>query len=101
MGKLETDTDSQDYQYEEIGLDPLRTNGSNGGANAINIEGSSDTKSKSSASPSSTSSSLGRKKWSLHKSNGKVDSTLPNNEGVYRAKEFDAWAGGGGGGKQV
>ena len=27
MGKLETDTDSQDYQYEEIGLDPLRTNG--------------------------------------------------------------------------
>ena len=59
MGKLETDTDSQDYQYEEIGLDPLRSNGTaNGGANIISIEGS-DTKSKSSASPSSTSSSLG------------------------------------------
>ena len=58
MGKLETDTDSLD-QYEEIGLDPLRTNGTaNGGANIISIEGS-DTKSKSSASPSSTSSSLG------------------------------------------
>ena len=32
-----------------------------------------------------------------------MDSTLPNNEGVYRAKEFDTWAGagagGGGGGK--
>ena len=43
---------------------------------------------------------LGRKKWSLHKSNGKVDN-LPN-EGVYRAKEFDttcpgAGPGGGGG----
>ena len=40
---------------------------------------------------------LGRKKWSLHKSNGKGDN-LPN-EGVYRAKEFDTtWAGPGGGG---
>ena len=57
MGKLETDTDSLD-QYEEIGLDPLRTNGTANGANIISIEGS-DTKSKSSASPSSTSSSLG------------------------------------------
>ena len=39
---------------------------------------------------------LGRKKWSLHKSNGKGDN-LPN-EGIYRAKEFDTtWAGPGGG----
>ena len=60
MGKLETDTDSLD-QYEEIGLDPLRTNGTANGANIISIEGS-DTKSKSSASPSSTSSSLGNLK---------------------------------------
>ena len=58
MGKLETDTDSQDLQFEEIALDPLQTNNNTNGANVISIDGS-DTKSKSSASPSSTSSSLG------------------------------------------
>ena len=46
MGKLETDTDSQDLQFEEIGLDPLQTNNNTNGANVISIEGS-DTKSRS------------------------------------------------------
>ena len=54
MGKLETDTDSQDLQFEEITLDPLQTNNNTNGANVISIDGS-DTKSKSSASPSSRS----------------------------------------------
>ena len=61
MGKLETDTDSQDLQFEEIALDPLQTNNNTNGANVISIDGS-DTKSRSSASPSSTSSSLGMHK---------------------------------------
>lgn len=63
----------------------------------INLSGAAsgsamlDTESKSSAStsPSSTSSSLGRKKWIL---SSKVEpSSIPSHyEGVYKAKAFDA-----------
>ena len=72
MGKVDTDTDTPEHQFEDINLDDFP-----------------DNKSKSSSSsPPSTGSSIGRKKYSFHKNVNKIE-PLENN-GKFKAKEFDA-----------
>ena len=73
MGKVDTDTDTPEHQFEDINLDDFPDNKS---------------KSSSNNSPPSTSSSLGRKKYSFH--HHKIEPLKNNEGGVYKAKEFDA-----------
>lgn len=75
MGKVDTDTDTpSEHQFEDINLDDFPDNKSG--------------KASSGGSPPSTSSSLGRKKYSFHKNGGNKIEPQQNN-GVYKAKEFD------------
>lgn len=78
MGKVDTDTDTpSEHQFEDINLDDFSDNKSG--------------KASSGGSPPSTSSSLGRKKYSFHRSKNGIKNKIEpqQNNGVYKAKEFD------------